>query len=59
MSGMLTPVICCSDYILNELAKGIYVGAVLVDLKKPFDRVDDRILLKKFIFVLSFTMYSF
>ena len=42
-----TAVICVSDFILNELGKGKYVGAVLVDLKKAFDTVDHRILLKK------------
>ena len=42
-----TAVICVSDFILDELAKGNYVGAVLVDLKKAFDTVDHQILLKK------------
>ena len=42
-----TAVICVSDFILDELAKGRYVGAVLVDLKKAFDTVDHKILLKK------------
>ena len=42
-----TAVICVSDYILEELSKGRYVGAVLVDLKKAFDTVDHQILLKK------------
>ena len=42
-----TAVLCVSDYILEELSKGCYVGAVLVDLKKAFDTVDHKILLKK------------
>ena len=42
-----TAVICVSDFILEELGKGKYVGAVLVDLKKAFDTVDHKILLKK------------
>ena len=42
-----TAVICVSDFILKELGKGKYVGAVLVDLKKAFDTVDHQILLKK------------
>ena len=43
-----TAVICVSDYILDELSKGKYVGAVLVDLKKAFHTVDHEVLLKKF-----------
>ena len=42
-----TAVICVSDFILEELGKKKYVGAVLVDLKKAFDTVDHKILLKK------------
>ena len=42
-----TAVSCVSDYILEEVAKKNYVGAVLVDLKKAFDTVDHLILLKK------------
>ena len=39
--------LCVSNYILEELAKGQYVGVVLVDLKKAFDTVYHDILLKK------------
>ena len=42
-----TAVICVSEFILEELGKKKYVGAVLVDLKKAFDTVDHKILLKK------------
>ena len=42
-----TAVICVSDFILEQLGKKKYVGAVLVDLKKAFDTVDHKILLKK------------
>ena len=42
-----TAVSCVSDYVLGEVAKKNYVGAVLVDLKKAFDTVDHLILLKK------------
>ena len=49
----------CSDYILSELARGKYVGAVLVNLKKVLiDTVDHRILLKK-LFCYSFRDVSF
>ena len=53
-----TAVICVSDYILDELAKGRYVGAVLIDLKKTFDTVDHQILLKK-LFCYGFRDTSF
>ena len=42
-----TAVSCVADYVLGEVAKKNYVGAVLVDLKKAFDTVDHVILLKK------------
>lgn len=42
-----TAAIDVSDYILNEMGKGKYVGAVLIDFKKAFDTVDHKILLKK------------
>ena len=42
-----TAVSFVSDFILEEVAKKNYVGAVLVDLKKAFDTVDHLILLKK------------
>ena len=53
-----TAVICVSDFILEELGKGKYVGAVLVDLKKAFDTVDHKILLKK-LFCYGFRGASF
>ena len=53
-----TAVICVSDFILDELSKGNYVGAVLVDLKKAFDTVDHQILLKK-LFCYGFRDISF
>ena len=53
-----TAVICVSDFILGELSKGNYVGAVLVDLKKAFDTVDQQILLKK-LFCHGFRDISF
>ena len=42
-----TAVSFVADYVLGEVAKKKYVGAVLVDLKKAFDTVDHVILLKK------------
>ena len=42
-----TAVSFVSDFILEEVAKKKYVGAVLIDLKKAFDTVDHMILLKK------------
>ena len=53
-----TAVLCVSDYILEELSKGQYVRAVLVDLKKAFDTVDHGIFLKK-LFYLGFRDASF
>lgn len=42
-----TAVTQVSDFILEEMGKNKYVGAVLIDLKKAFDTVDHKILLKK------------
>ena len=42
-----TAVLEVSDHILENLDDKKYVGAVLVDLKKAFDTVDHKILLKK------------
>ena len=42
-----TAVLDVSDKILEELDNKKYVGAVLIDLKKAFDTVDHKILLKK------------
>ena len=54
-----TAVVCVSDFILEELGKKRYVGAVLVDLKKAFDTVDHKILLKKlFCYGLRDTSFS-
>ena len=53
-----TAVICVADFVLEELSKGKYVGAVLVDLKKAFDTVDHKILLKK-LFCYGFRDNSF
>ena len=46
-------ILSVSDFVLEEVSKGRYVGAVLIDLKKAFDTVDHKILLKK-LFVLSY-----
>ena len=42
-----TAVLDVSKTILEELDKNNYVGAVLIDLKKAFNTVDHKILLKK------------
>ena len=42
-----TAAVDVSDYILEQLDNKKYVGAVLIDLKKAFDTVDHKILLKK------------
>jgi len=42
-----TAVVDVADYINSELSKGKFVCATLIDLRKAFDTVDHRILLKK------------
>ena len=42
-----TAVLDVSDHILEQLDNKQFVGAVLIDLKKAFDTVDHKILLKK------------
>ena len=42
-----TAVLDVSENILEQLDKNNFVGAVLIDLKKAFDTVDHKILLKK------------
>ena len=45
--SMSTAVLDVSDYILEQLDDKKFVGAVLIDLKKAFDTVDHKILVKK------------
>ena len=47
-----------SDFVLSELSRGRYTGAVLIDLKKAFDTVDHNILLKK-MYCYGFQDFSF
>jgi hypothetical protein len=46
------------DFILKKLNEKNYVGAILIDLKKAFDTVDHKILLKK-LFSYGFKYQSF
>ena len=46
------------EQILNRMSEGKFVGAVLIDLKKAFDTVDHKILLKK-LFSYGFRDMSF
>jgi hypothetical protein len=48
-----TAVIDVADFINTQLSKNKYVCATLIDLRKAFDTVDHKILLKK-LFVLVF-----
>ena len=50
-----TAVLDVSENILEQLDKNNFVGAVLIDLKKAFDTVDHKILLKKLCVVLWFS----
>ena len=42
-----TAVLDVSEIILEEMNKNKFVGAVLINLKKAFDAIDHKILLKK------------
>ena len=48
-----TAVLDVSDFILEQLDNKKFVGAVLIDLKKAFDTVDHKMLLKKLMVLWS------